>query len=281
MDNSINVKNKYLVLYVAHFVNHFSLTQYYKLKNELPEGYDLVWWLDDTCTSKLQTIKFIKFIKFPHSSIHPDHIDECWINPMKYMEVLYKEDNWFNSYDYYWIVEYDVYFSGNWKYFFNTVDKYKEDLVGSAFTMYKNDNIPHSYKDNSIFEYNNLHKRIKSYISIYRISNKALKFLSDYGDINFNDINDVRNYLYEIYVPTILYNNGYSILSLNSEKIIIKDERYNEFDYSNINFVNYYDDCGFIDDAINTFWWNVTFYDKDKMNKPNKLYTRYKPYKYW
>jgi uncharacterized protein YlbG (UPF0298 family) len=277
----MSMDNKFLVLYVAHFINDFSLSQYYKLKNELPDGYDIVWWLDDTCISESYTeTEGIKFIKFPHFTIHPKPLKKYWIDPMKYMEVLYKKDNWFSSYDYYWIVEYDVYFSGNWNYFFNVVDKYKEDFVGSAFTMYKDDVVPHSYSNNIIFESNNLHKRIKSCISIYRISNKALKCISDYGDIDFNNKNDVRNYLYEIYIPTILYNNGYSILSLNSEKIIIKDERYDAFDYSNINFVNYYDDCGFIDDAINTFWWNITFYNKDEMNKPNKLYTRYKPDKY-
>ena len=271
------MNDKFLVLYAAHFINDFSLSQYYKLKNELPNGYDIVWWLDDTCTSEEQNIfKDIKFIKFPHYTIHPRPLRQWWVNPMKYMEVLYKEDNWFNSYDYYWIVEYDVYFSGNWNYFFNTVDKYKEDLVGSTFTMYKNDIIPHSYKNNYIFHLKNLHKRIKSFISIYRISNKALKFLSDFEPIDLCNRFDVRNYLYEIYIPTILYNNGYSILSLNSEKIERKDERYDEYDYSNIDFVNYYDDCGFIDDAIDTFWWNVTFFNKDEMNKPNKLYTRYK-----
>ena len=268
------MNNKILVLYVAHFIDDFSLSQYYKLKNELPDGYDIAWWLDDNCYSKMPNIiEGIKFIKFPHETICPKSLRKCWIDPMKYMEILYKNDNWFNSYDYYWIVEYDVYFSGNWKTFFNTVDKYNEDLVGTAFTIYKDDNVPISYKDNTLF--NNLPIRIKSYISIYRISNRALKYISDYKEIDLNNKLDVRNYLYEVYIPTILYNNGFTIMSLNSEKFI-KEEGNHFYDYSNINFVNFYDDCGFVDDAVNTFWYNKTFYNKNEMNIPNKLYTRYK-----
>jgi hypothetical protein len=38
----------------------------------------------------------------------------------------------------------------------------------------------------------------------------------------------------------------------------------------------YYDDCCFIDNAVNTFWYSAVFYDKLEMSKPNKLYTRYK-----
>jgi hypothetical protein len=275
------MNSKILVLYVAHFINDFSLSQYYKLKNELPKGYDIAWWLDDTCASEAQNIiDGIKFIKFPHNTIHPTHLDRRWFNPMKYMEILYKNDDWFNSYDFYWIVEYDVYFSGNWKLFFNTIDKYNEDLVGTSFTIYKHNRVPLSYRNDISFKilFKDLPKRVKSYISIYRISNRALKYISYYHEkeIDLDDESDIRNYLYEVYIPTILYNNNFTILSLNSEKMIREEKNY-KYDYSDLDFVNFYNDCGFIDDAVNTFWWDKIFYNKDEMDKPNLLYTRYKP----
>ena len=73
----------------------------------------------------------------------------------------------------------------------------------------------------------------------------------------------------------MLYNNGYTLLSLNSEKFIKEYGNY-RYDYSNMDFVHYYDDCKFIDNAVNTFWWCVTFNNINQMNIPNKLYTRYK-----
>ena len=154
------MNNKILVLYVSHFINDFSLEQYYKLKNELPDKYDIVWWLDDTCKDTLPL--HINFIKFPHKSI------KCfgsWINPMKYMETYYLNNAWFRKYDYYWIVEYDVYFNGNWSYFFNTVDKYNEDLVCSSLTMYNHDAYIPFLGGKSFYDYFN--EILKSYISLF------------------------------------------------------------------------------------------------------------------
>ena len=252
---------KILVIYAAHFINDFSLSQYYKLKNELPEGYDIVWWLDDNYDGNL--IDGIEFIRFPHHTIKS--VFKYWFNPMKYMETYYTKNESFRNYDYYWIVEYDVYFNGNWKYFFETVDKYDEDLVCSALTMYKCDSYIEFFGEKSFYDY--FDKIFKSYISIYRISNKALKTIIDYNDC------DIKKYLYEVYIPTILYKKGLSFLSLNKERYIISDNHL--YDYS-IDFQNYYDDTCFIDDAVNDFWYDKIFTHKSQMNKQNKLYTRYK-----
>lgn len=262
---------KILVLYVAHFINDFSLSQYYKLKNELLDGYDIVWWLDDSCED--EKLDNIQFIEFPHHYISPKPLQNTTLfNPMKYMEPYFNNNDWFRKYDFYWIVEYDVYFSGNWSIFFNAVDKYDEDLVGSALTIYKDTQTPISFGD---IKFDNFRYKIKSYISIYRISNRAMKYISNYSYIDLNNMNDIRNYLYEIYIPTMLYNNGYTLLSLNSEKFIKELGNY-MYDYSNMDFVNYYDECKFIDNAVETFWWDVKFNNINEMNIPNKLYTRYK-----
>ena len=259
------MNNKFLVLYVSHFINDFSLAQFYKLKNELPAGYKLVWWLDDNCKDEL--IPDIEFIKFPHSSI--DCRGYGWINPMKYMENYYLENEWFRNFDYYWIVEYDVYFNGNWQYFFETVDKYNEDLVCSALSIYKR-SMPVPFFCGKNF-YNHFDKILKSYISLYRISKKALEVISNYNE------SDIKSYLYEVYIPTILYKYNLTFLSLNKEKFILEDNNY-QYEYGTEikRITHYYDDTGFIDNAVNDFWWNATFYQKHEMNKPNKLFTRYK-----
>lgn len=139
-------------------------------------------------------------------------------------------------------------------------------------SIYKDTQTPISFGD---IKFDNFRYKIKSYISIYRISNRAMKYISNYSYIDLNNMNDIRNYLYEIYIPTMLYNNGYTLLSLNSEKFIKESGNY-MYDYSNIDFVNHYDECGFIDNAVETFWWNAKFNNINEMNIPNKLYTRYK-----
>lgn len=252
---------KILILYSAHYVNDFTIKQYDKLCREIPENYDIVWWLDDMCNVKLN--QNIKHIIFPHNSISCKY---GWFNPMKYMETYFLENEWFREYDYYWVIEYDVYFNGNWRNFFNTVDKYNEDLICSSLTMY-NPGINIEFLKSDKF-YNYFEKLFKSCLSIYRISNKGLNIIANYNEC------DIKNHIYEVYIPSIIYKNKLTLSSLNSERYIIEPNNH-IYDYS-ISFINYHDDCGFIDDAVNTFWYNTTFYDESKMNKPNKLYTRYK-----
>lgn len=253
---------KILVLYVAHFINDFSLSQYYKLKNELPDGYDIVWWLDDSCKSEIPNIiEGIKFIKFPHDSIIINNEEYKWlINPTKYMEYLFEHDNNFASYDYYWICEYDVYYNGNWKNFFTTCDQYNEDLIGANMWYYDKqymiEHMNESFVPKEIYE--TYDKVIKSTISLYRISNKGMKTIVEHNKDN------IKKYLYEVYIPTILYKNGLSLLGLNCER----------FWHDEIQ--NRYDDVKFIDCLREDFYFDSLFTKKSQMNKHNKLFTRFK-----
>lgn len=263
---------KILVLFSCHFINSFSLSQYNKLKNELPKGYDLYWWIDNICKDK--KINEIKFIEFPHYTITSKPLSRTnFFNPTKYVETYFINNEWFRKYDFYWVVEYDVYFSGNWGVFFYTVDKYNEDLVGSSFLMYNDNAKIHSFRDGNTFD--SFKFKIKSTLSIYRLSNRALKYISFYKkDSSLMDCNNIKNYLYEVYIPTLLYNKGYSLLGLNAEenKLELENENYRH----DIDFVNFYEDTKFINDTINTFWWDVTFFNVEDMKCANKLYTRYK-----
>ena len=78
---------------------------------------------------------------------------------------------------------------------------------------------------------------------------------------------------------SLLKSNKYNLtfLSLNKEKFILEDNNY-QYEYGTEikRITHYYNDTGFIDNAVNDFWWNATFYQKHEMNKPNKLFTRYK-----
>lgn len=268
---------KIIVLYYCHFINDFSLSQYYKLKNELPEGYDICWFLDNSC--KDHRIEGINYVEFPHECLRSKPLTNVYYyNVTKYVEQFFVNNEVFRKYDYYWIVEYDIYFSGNWSIFFNTIDKYDEDLVGTTFNIYKQNGYMHSFVFGNNFD--EFKTKIKSFIPIYRISNRALNYISNYNkDKELDEYEDITKYLYEIYIPTLLHDVGYTILSLNSEKdtdIPNNENHLFRFDL-NTDFIHYYDDTGFIDNAMQTFWWNKTFYNKKEMNVKNKLYHRFKP----
>lgn len=262
-NNSINVKNKYLILYVAHFINDFSLSQYYKLKNELPDGYDIVWWLDDNCRDNL--IDGIKFVKFPHNSIINN---SSTISPTRYFENIFLNINDYKNYKYYWFIEYDNYYNGNWKTFFNDVDNNcNADLVCTNFKHIKKECVN---KSDWFWKRNATYEQYSSILSLYRLSNIAMETIAKYNQ------DDLKSYIYELYVPTIIYNNNLTFANLNNN-----NQTFN-MDEETKDYFNYFsnDGLGYID-SKKDFWWNVTFYDKNEMTKPNKLYTRYKPNKYW
>lgn len=256
--NNYICPNPNVILYIAHYIDEFTIEQYNKLKSELPERFDLYWWPDDNCCTELPN--GIDFIKFSHSTIFSYKDKFNFYNPFRSIELLYQENEWFNKYKYYYIVEYDVYFNGNWKDLFITLQKYDDDLIGSHIYKYDKEYMATNiYEQFLPLEYytQNEFDIVKGCVSFMRISNKALRTIVYYNK------NDIKDYLYEIYVPTIINMNNMKIMSITDFRIDRDD------------FVNYYPDTGFIDDFYD-FHCSTIFTDKSQMNKPNKLYTRYK-----
>lgn len=254
----LNIQNN-IVLYIAHFIDEFSISQYNKLKSELPINFKLVWWLDNNC--KTEKPLDIDFIEFDHNTIFSAKDKFNFFNPFKSIELFYEKTIWFREFKYYWIVEYDVYFNGNWKDLFITLQKYDDDLIASH--IYKCDKekmmidhyeqfLPDKFYIQSEYEI------FKGCLSFLRISNKGLKCIVEHNT------DDIKSYLYEIYLPTILFKNNLSLMSIT------------KFRVNNDDNINYYSDCEFIDDYYD-FYCSAIFTDKSQMNKPNKLYTRYKP----
>lgn len=108
-------------------------------------------------------------------------------------------------YDYYWCIEDDMRFSGNWKYFFDKIIECKQDFLSCHIRKYASD--PHWtwWKALSHPHLNfSIDNRLKSFNPIYRISNNALKF------IHFSLLNKWCGH-HEVLLPTLLYHAGYKI----------------------------------------------------------------------
>lgn len=119
----------------------------------------------------------------------------------------------FPNYSYYWSVEYDVFFKGDWATFFLYFESIERDFVTSLI---------HKYPYNPFWTWWNYleapnqipkKRRLSSFNPIYRLSNKAICFVD----------RELRNGVCghdEVVLPTILNTAGYTLLDLgmNREK---------------------------------------------------------------
>ena len=229
-----------IVFYIAHEINDFTKAQYLKLKSQLPGGYDLIWWLDDSCRDIRPGS--IKFVRFPHDSINNTG---GYISPTRYFEKWWEKEK--PKYSFYWFIEYDVYFSGRWDDLILRVDlDYPEkDLVASYVNTNENTKWGHWKEDIK-------YKQIKSCLSVYRLTERGAKMLCFWNKDN------IKNYIYELYIPTVIYHSGGSIVSLDQEE---SDKLFRE-DLDYVNTKNYY--------------VGKEFTNPSQMSEPGKLYTTFK-----
>jgi GT2 family glycosyltransferase len=114
------------------------------------------------------------------------------------------------DYDYYWVIEYDVRFSGEWQLFFDCFQTVKSDFLTCHIRSYAED--PHWpwWKLNHPRKSIPLHKRICSFNPIYRMSKDALFFLD-------KEFKDGWCGHHEVALPTLLHHNGFSIREISGK----------------------------------------------------------------
>ncbi|MGI6218322.1 MAG: hypothetical protein ACOYJE_00425 [Bacteroidaceae bacterium] len=136
----------------------------------------------------------------------------------------------FSAYDFYWKIEYDIFFTGNWSVFFNYYSTTKSDFITSNIHKYPYD--PFWIWWNSLITNHEIpmRNRLCSFNPICRFSNRSLRFL----DSELKKGNCGHD---EVLLPTLLYINKFTLLDIgkNSDKefllpnhksFITKGERY-------------------------------------------------------
>ena len=110
------------------------------------------------------------------------------------------------NYDYYWCIEDDVRFSGDWNFFFESFSKIESDFISSHIHFSKNDRnwywwkaLAHPYHVIPFEE------RIRSFNPIYRISKQALAFIHDALQSGWCGH-------HEVLFASLLYNAGFDIV---------------------------------------------------------------------
>lgn len=128
---------------------------------------------------------------------------QMWFNA-GYSVLLYFLKN--PDYDYYWSIEYDCWFNGNWSDFFKLYEKEKADFLGPHLIETTNsDSILEQNKLIKNFDYPKL---FNSFGCIHRYSNALLQEV-------IKALKEKRQAFYETLFPTIAFNNDLKIRDLN------------------------------------------------------------------
>ena len=126
-------------------------------------------------------------------------------------------------YDYYWLVEDDVRFSGEWKDFFGSFASCTSDFLSSVIET-KAEN-PNWYWWTSLKAGNEViteEKLLKSFNPIYRLSSQALACIDAHLRIGWMGH-------YEVLLPTLLYNKGFLLEDFGGEGTFVRPENNAKF----------------------------------------------------
>jgi hypothetical protein len=115
------------------------------------------------------------------------------------------------QYDFYWVVEFDVRYTGKWESFLRSFELYDHDLITS--------HIRHFDEEPDFWWWDTLHhpartidrsRYLRSFNVIYRISNRALALIHN------NQQEGWRGYP-EVLLPTLLAESGYTLLDFGGD----------------------------------------------------------------
>lgn len=203
---------KNVILFIAHRINECTLRNYYKLLKEKPCNYDLFWGLHDDIIQDTELPKDIKVFHFSFSTLQALGYTPFFYDDGKtfgsvnfILQAFFKK---YPDYDYYWSMEYDVIFTGNWYTFFGSFERYNADFISSHIEFPKrgvNDNWiwwnPLIFLEEDIPVKN----YVKAFNPLYRISKSALSFMDGFlKQGNYGH--------FETLMSTALFNHGFQLL---------------------------------------------------------------------
>lgn len=115
------------------------------------------------------------------------------------------------NYDYYWCIEDDVRYSGNWEDFFASLNELESDFISSH--IYTSAEQPDWYWWRALanpYTFIPFEERIRSFNPIYRISHAAIEF------IHRALLNGWCGH-HEVLFPTLLFNGGFDLVDFGGD----------------------------------------------------------------
>lgn len=218
---------KQAVLYLTTKSNEWTLSSFHALEQSLQGKADVYFAYHqqgDVLPVSLQNIENL----FVFTS---DVLNELGYTPIEKGKLVpgsnhfpllkfFKENQ---CYDYYWLVEDDVRFSGDWKDFFDSFASSTSDFLSSVIET-KAEN-PTWYWWTSLKVGNEViaeEKLLKSFNPIYRLSSQALVCIDAHLRIGWMGH-------YEVLLPTLLYNKGFLLEDFGGEGTFVRLENNAKF----------------------------------------------------
>lgn len=218
---------KQAVLYLTNKSNEWTLSAFHALEQSLQGMADVYFAYHqqgDVLPVSLQNIENL----FVFTS---DVLNELGYTPIEKGKLVpgsnhfpllkfFKENQ---CYDYYWLVEDDVRFSGDWKDFFDSFASSTSDFLSSVIET-KAEN-PNWYWWTSLKVGNEViaeEKLLKSFNPIYRLSSQALVCIDAHLRIGWMGH-------YEVLLPTLLYNKGFFLEDFGGEGTFVRPENNAKF----------------------------------------------------
>lgn len=219
---------KVVVLFFCHIINNYTISAYEKLRRELGEEYCFYWLFQKDNESRetplmLDGINLFEFDMSCLNSLGYREVTNLYGNDHYVIEFFYREHP---EYEYYWVVEYDVLFSGDWKILMNSFTDSRTDFISAHIEKRNPYNEEWCWWNSMKYSprYESACKvRVKSFNPICRFSNQALCFLNEF-------LGDKQNTgFYEVLVSTVLYNAGYRLEDFGGTGFFVSEANANRF----------------------------------------------------
>jgi len=220
-------ENKTLVIFQTHILNEDIISEFERIKtasgkqtsvvlfyDNTPSDFDASWFQSEGDYFLFDTETVFSFFGID--------FNEGYLYGNANLPLLYYFSR-YPEYQYYWLIEYDVRFTGDWPSFFNSFKASESDLLGTTlysyqyctdWTYWESLKPPHRQIDRD--------KMIRGFFPIVRYSKRACERL-------------VNAYLegwrghFEVLVPTVLSMQGFSIEDIGGDCEFTPAERRNHF----------------------------------------------------
>lgn len=202
------------VKYVIAMLTNSSgaLPGYYKLKADIPDWYQSWLLFHSNKGNAGDELPVQNIFKFDNSILHNlgfVPIETSLLPGSNHFPLLsfYRQ---YPNFDYYWLIEDDVYFNGSWRTFLEAFsdEHVRADFISCGLRTMQRDpywywwyTLKNAYSNDAGSKF----IQIASFNPIYRISNKALSFLNEQLLSGWTGH-------HEVLMATLLYNAGYTIL---------------------------------------------------------------------
>ena len=242
------------ILLTTHMDNAFVRQQIDKLKAEAVNADVYVMYQADYCKTHFEDCALsYSFTVDSLNALNYNPIAETIVPGSNHFAVLqFFHDH--PEYDYYWNIEYDVCFNGDWGVLFSIYEDEKLDFISSHIQTYaENPGWDHW----NMMELNISIDRceyIKSFNPIYRISNRALQYLDNF-------LLHKNSGHHELLIPTILHKEKFSMSDFGGDGSFSTNSR------------KFYTPCHPSDNwYIGSTMRYRPIYRTENMTEPNMLY---------